>query len=99
MHEVLEIVVNGPRKIHDMARVAVTDRGEDQNLFRHFTSGAPRDLGWANEIDIERQVVPMLFDGPARQDADLAEIDGVIDFGPGKFFVAVFLGSAGSHRF
>ena len=32
----------------------------------------------------------MLLDGPARHDADLAQIDGVVDLGPGQFLVAVF---------
>jgi hypothetical protein len=34
----------------------------------------------------------VLLDGAARQDADLAEIDSVVDFGPGQFFVTI-LGS------
>ena len=41
-------------------------------------------------VDVEGEVRSVLFDGAAGQNADLAEIDGIIDFRPGEFFVAVF---------
>src|SRR6202044_2708805 len=35
---------------------------------------------------------------PARNDADLAQLDGVVDFQPGQFFVAKFCCSTGGHH-
>ena len=32
----------------------------------------------------------VLLDGTARKDADLAQLDGVVDLGPGEFLVAIF---------
>ena len=32
----------------------------------------------------------MLLDRAARQDADLAQLDRVVDLGPGEFLVAIF---------
>ena len=33
---------------------------------------------------------PVLLDRAARQDADLAQLDRVVDLGPGEFLVAIF---------
>ena len=49
----------------------------------------------ADEIDVERQVVPVLLDRPARDDADLAEVDGIVDLRPRELFVAILGGGAG----
>ena len=48
------------------------------------------DAAGTDQIDIQRQMRPMLLDRAARHDADLAQIDGVVDLGPGQFFVAIF---------
>ena len=37
----------------------------------------------AYEIDVEREVGPVLLDGPARDDADLIRLDRVVHLGPG----------------
>ena len=43
----------------------------------------------ADQIDVQRQVRAVLLDGPAGHDADFAQLDGVVDFRPGQFFVAI----------
>ncbi len=90
VHEVLEVVVDGAGKVHHMPRVAVADGGQHQNLFGHFPARAAGDFGGTDKIDIQRQVRSMLLDGAAGHNAHFAQLDGVVDFGPGQFFVAEF---------
>ena len=51
----------------------------------------------ADQIDVERQMRAVLLDGAAGHDADLAQLDGVVDLGPGQFFVAVLGRGAAGH--
>ena len=51
----------------------------------------------ADEVDVERQVRPVLLDRAAGDDADLAQLDGVVDLGPGQFLVAVFSRGSTGH--
>jgi hypothetical protein len=78
--------------------VAVTDGGQHEQFVGYQPSGAVSDPGWADNIDIKRKMRAVLFHGAARHDADFAELDGVIDFRPGEFFVAEFSGGA-AHGF
>ena len=39
-------------------------------------------------------MLPMLLDGPAGKNADLAQVNGVVDLGPGEFFVTVLFSDA-----
>jgi hypothetical protein len=89
MHEVLEVVVDRARKIHDVARVAVGDDRQHEQLVRDQLAGAGRDAARADEIDVQGQMRAVLLDGAARQQADLAHFDRVVDLGPGQFFVAI----------
>ena len=95
MHEVLEVVVDRPGKVHHVARVAVGDRREHEHLAGDLATGAERDLGRAEDVDVERQVRPVLLDGAARDDADLPELDRVLDLRPRQLRVAILLGRAG----
>jgi hypothetical protein len=52
------------------------------------------DAGGANHIDIERQMMTVLFDCAAWYNANFAEVDRIVDFGPGQLFVAKFRGGA-----
>ena len=61
------------------------------------SAGAAGDAAGTDQIDVERQVRAVLLDGAARHDADLAQIDGVVDLGPGQFFVAVLGGGSARH--
>src|SRR5262245_48509123 len=97
MLEVREVVVDGAGKIHDVPGVAIRDDRQHEQLVDHRYAGPLRDAAGADEIDVERQMRPMLLDGAARDDADFAHVDGVIDFGPGEFFVAVFSRGAAWH--
>ena len=90
MHEVLEVLVDGAGKIHDMAGVAIGNDREDKHLGGDFPAGAVGDSHRANEVDIQGQVVPMLLDRAAGHDADFGKIDGVFDLGPGQFLITVF---------
>ena len=83
-------VVDRAGKIHDVPGVAVGESGQHEHLVGDILAGTARDAARADEIDVERQMRPVLLDGAAGQDADLAQIDGVVDLGPGQFFVAVF---------
>ena len=56
---------------------------------------APK-AGW--RVYVESEGLFLLFDGAAREDADLAEVDGVVDFGPGQFLVTVFGRGAAWHK-
>ena len=93
--EMLEVIVDCAWKIHHMTGVSITDRRKHQDLVRNLSTGAIRDSGWANHIDIERQVMTVLLDCAAGDDADLAEVNRVIDFGPNEFFVAKLSRGAG----
>ena len=73
-----------------MPGVAVGDHGEDEDFFRDLPAGAVGDSGRTHQIDIERQVRPVLLDRPARDDANFFELDRVVDLGPGQLFVTVF---------
>ena len=95
MHEVLEMVVDRAREVHHVARVAVGDGGKDEQLVGDLAAGAERDLGRTEDVDVERQVRSVLLDGAARDDADLAELDRVVDLRPGQLCVAIFLCRAG----
>src|SRR5438093_2737118 len=96
--EVIIVIVYGAGKIHHVARVAVANGGKHQHLVRNQSAGATRNLGRADDIDIERQMGTMLFDRATRQDADFAQIHGVIDLRPGKLFVTIFGSGARSTR-
>ena len=61
-----------------------------------FAAGSGGDADRADEIDVERQVRPVLLDRPARDDAHLAEIDRVVDLRPRQLLVAV-LGLRATH--
>lgn len=97
VHEMFKVVVDRPRKVHDMPGVTVGYHGEYENLVGNRLTGTVGDADRADEIDIQRQVWPVLFDGSARHDTDLLQIDGIVDFRPGQFFVAV-LGRGSAHR-
>ena len=103
MHEVLEVVVDRAGEVHHVAGVAVGDDRQHEHLVGDLPAGPVGDAARADEIDVERQVRPVLLDGAAGHDADLAQLDGVVDLGPGQFLVAVLGGGAahvfGSNRF
>ena len=92
------VVVDGAGKIHHVARVPVTNRGQHENLVGYLPAGAARNLGRADDIHIERQMWAMLFDRTTRHDADFAQIDGVVDLRPGEFFVTELGGGARDDR-
>ena len=96
MHEVLEVVVDRPRKVHHVARVAVGDRREHEHLVGDLATGAERDLRRAEDVDVEGQVRPVLLDGAARDDADLPELDRVLDLRPRQLRVAILRRPRGS---
>ncbi|HEX3450030.1 MAG TPA: hypothetical protein VHS97_17375, partial [Isosphaeraceae bacterium] len=50
-------------------------------------AGASGDLGGADHIDVEWQMRAVLLDGATRENADFAKFDGVVDLGPGEFFI------------
>ena len=79
-----------PGKIHHMTGITIADRGKDKNVFWSLLAGSEGNAGWTNEVHIEWKMRAMLFDGATGNDADLAEINGIIDLRPGEFFVAVF---------
>lgn len=81
--EMSEMIVDGAWEIHDMPGVTVSDGWEDEDFFWKQAAGATRDFGWANDIDIEGQMMSMLFNGPTGYDADFSQVDSVVDFGPG----------------
>ena len=91
VHEVLEVGVDRAGKVHHVAGVAV---GDDRQHAASCRGSSGRRRGRSRsgqiEIDVERQVRPVLLDGAARQDADLAQLDRVVDLGPGQFLVTIF---------
>ena len=93
--EVLEVGVDRAGEVHDVAGVAVGRPSAARALLRDCAAGAERDPGRADDVDVERQVRPVLLDGAARDDADLAQLDGVVDLRPGQLLVTVLLGRAG----
>jgi hypothetical protein len=97
VHEVLEVLVDGAGEVHDVSGVAVGHDRKHEQLIGDELAGPGGDADGADEVDVERQVVAVLLDGPTGDDANFAEVDGVVDLGPGEFFVAIFGGGAG-HR-
>src|SRR5690349_20803741 len=96
--EVLEMIVDRAGKIHHVTRVTVANGGQHKQLVWHQPSGAVGDSRWANNIDVEWQMMPVLFDRATRHETHLAHVDRVIDLRPGEFFVAKFSGGA-AHGF
>src|SRR5262249_36629056 len=88
LDEVLEMGVDGSGKVHDMAGVAVAVGGKQKHLFGDDRARAACNSGWADDVNVERQVRPVLLDRAAGEHADLAEFDRVVDLGPGEFLVA-----------
>jgi hypothetical protein len=80
-------------------RVPVGQRGENQDLLRNLLSRSRRHAAGTDEIDVQRQMRPVLLDGAAGDDAHLVEGDGLVDLGPSQFLVALVAvlgaGSAG----
>ena len=93
------IRVDRSRKIHHVPGVTVRDMGKDQYLVGEFPSGSICDPARADQIHVQRQVVSMLLDRTTRKNANLAKIDGVIDFRPGQFLVSIFRSGAGHSSF
>ena len=98
MHEVLEVGVDRPREVHHVAGVAVGDDGQHEQLVGDLPPGPVGDPERADEVHVERQVRPVLLDGAAGHEADLAQLDGVVDLGPGQLLVAVFRAGSAVHR-
>jgi hypothetical protein len=98
INEMLEMVVDRSREVHDMARIAVANRGQHQQFPGNQPSGAVRDSRGADDIDIQRQMRPVLLDRAAGHEADLVQVDGVVVLGSGEFFVTKFCGGA-AHGF
>src|SRR5687768_14664387 len=88
--------VDGPREVHHMSRVTIPDRGQDQHPVGDDAARAVGDSLGTNDIHVERQVVAVLLDAAAGDDTNLAHLDGVVDLGPGQFFVAI-LGTSAAH--
>src|SRR5262249_55559441 len=94
-----EVVVDGAGEVHHVAGVAVAHGRQDQQFIWDVPAGAAGDLGGADDVHVERQGRGGVLDRPAPGGADLAAVDGVVDVGPGEFFVAVFLGGAAGHAY
>ena len=77
-----------PGKVHHVAGVAVAMGGQQQHLVGDDPAGPAAISVGTDHVDVERQVRPVLLDRAARQDADLAQLDRVVDLGPGEFLVA-----------
>ncbi len=88
-HEVLVMAVDRAGEVHHVSGVAVTHDRQHEDVFRGRPPGPIRDAQRADEIDIERQVMPMLLDRTAGDDAHLPLFDGIVDLGPGELFVTV----------
>ena len=65
---------------------------------RNTETTAPGDASGADQVDIQRQVVPVLFHGTAGKDADLPLGDRVIDLWPRQFLVSVLGFCSATHR-
>src|SRR5687768_10660624 len=99
MHEVLEVVIDRAGEVHHVPRVAVGHDRQHEHLVGDFLAGAASDASGADQVDIQRQVRTVLLDGPAGDDAHLAQINRIVDLRPGELFVAVFGGGARHERF
>ena len=86
-----------PGKVHDVAGVSIAVSRQQQHLFGDDPARSSGDLGRADHVDIERQVRAVLLDGATRQNTHLAEIDRVVDLGPGELFITKFRGRATGH--
>ena len=88
--------VDRARKIHHVGGVPITDRRQDQQLIRNEPARAVGHPSRADGIDVERQVRAVLLHRPTRDQANLFQINGVVDLGPGQLFVSIFgAGAAG----
>ena len=80
-----------------MSGVPVGESWQHEYLVGHRLTAASGHSTRTNQIDIQRQVVAVLFDRTARQNADLVVRDRVVDLWPGQLFVPVFTRSSTTH--
>src|SRR5262249_51421127 len=92
--EMLEMIVNRSWKIHDVARVAITNGGQHEQFVRYQASSAQGDSRGANDVDIQWQMSAVLFHGATGDEANLPQLDGVIDFRQSELLIAEFSGGA-----
>src|SRR5262245_50426765 len=90
MHEMFEVVVDRPWKIHHVPRVAIGHNRRHEQLVGNRHSRALGDPAGADQIDIQRQVMTMLLDRPARHNAHLSQLDRIVDLRPGQFLIPIF---------
>src|SRR5262245_33828207 len=91
------MAVDGAGKVHHVATIARPVWRQNEHLVGNLLAGAIRDALRANEVHIQRQVRPVLLDGAADYDAELAHLDGLVDLGPGEFLVTVLYGGTAGH--
>ena len=80
-----------------MSGVAIGDRGQDQQLVGVGLADATSDTAGTDQVDVQWQVVTVLFDRSTGNHADLVGPDRLVDLRPGQFFVSVFTISSAGH--
>jgi hypothetical protein len=79
-----------------MSGIPVGNRRQHKHPVSERFADSARDAAGSDEVDIERQMIPVLLDSSTGQDASLIPFDSLDDFGPGQFLVAIL--SRGSIR-
>ena len=91
LDEVLEVNVDRAREVHHVVDVAIAHRRKNETDLRPQPRRSRRHRVGAKMIDLQRQMMAMLLDRAGRDDRDLAQLGGLVDFGPGQFVEAVFI--------
>ena len=88
------VALDGNRagKIEMVHVEGVIDRRHQNGFVGHAFDGQTRHFGGGEHVGHERQMRPVLLDGSHRKHADAVLGDGLANFGPGEFFVAILLG-------
>jgi hypothetical protein len=90
--------VNRAGKVHHVSGVAVRDSWQHEHLVGVGCSDSVGNRSGTHQVNVQRQVVTVLLDRPARNDANLILLNGIVNFRPREFLVAVFGAGFAGHR-
>ena len=73
-----------------MVDIAVVDGGQDQRACGIEAGAFGGDGIGAEMVDLEWEMMAVLFDRAGGDDGDFAHLHGFVDFGPGEFVELVY---------
>jgi len=83
------VAVDRAWKIHHVPGVSIGHDWQHQHLIGNLLARAACNSERTDEVDVQRQVRPMLLDRTAGNETNLPDVDGIINLGPSQFFIAI----------